>query len=245
MLVARREPLLTQLAATLAEAHGVQCSIFVADLARFDERERLCAALSAERSRLEVLVNNAGFGTHGFFHETDLARELELIEVNCVAPVHLTKRLLPGMLERGRGFVLNVGSVSAFAPGPIMSMYYASKAFLLSWSEALWEECRERGVTVTIVCPGPVRTEFQQVAGLAATARTSGAAPIPSSLVAEEGLAGMFRGARVVIPGRANRVAAALARFAPRARVLRKVREIQEERRRQTIAAREAEREKS
>lgn len=240
-LVARRESLLRQLAETLESAHAVQCQVFVADLARFDDRERLCAYLAPLGERLEVLVNNAGFGTHGYFHETDLARELELIEVNCAAPVHLTKRLLPGMLARGRGYVLNVGSVAGFAPGPVMAMYYASKAFLMSWSEALWEECQGRGVSVTVVCPGPVRTEFQQVAGLAATARTSGAAPIPAGLVAEEGVAAMLRGERLVIPGRDNRVAAFLARFAPRTRVLRKVRAIQEERRRQTLAARSTE----
>lgn len=242
-LVARRESLLRQLADTLEAAHGVNCQVYVADLARFDEREGLCEYLVPFGDRLEILVNNAGFGTHGYFHETDLARELELIAVNCAAPVHLTKRLLPGMLERGRGYVLNVGSVAGFAPGPLMSMYYASKAFVMSWSEALWEEYQGRGVTVTVVCPGPVRTEFQQVAGLAPTARTSGAAPIPAALVAEEGIAGMLRGERIVIPGRDNRIAAFLARFAPRTRVLRKVREIQEERRRQTLAARAAERE--
>jgi short-subunit dehydrogenase len=238
MLVARREELLAQLAATLHSAHGVHCEPVACDLARYVERERLCARLGRDRARLQVLVNNAGFGTHGYFHETPLDRELELIEVNCAAPVHLTKRVLPWMLERGKGYLLNVGSVAAFAPGPVMTMYYASKAFLLSFSEALWEECRERGVFVTALCPGPVRTEFQQVAGLAAGARTSGAAPIAADFVAEQGIAGMFRGERVVIPGRENRIAAFLARYAPRNRVLRKVRAIQEERRRQTLAAR-------
>lgn len=234
VLVARREELLRHLAAALHATHGVLCEPFACDLASYDDRERLCVRLERDRARLDVLVNNAGFGTHGFFHETDLNRELELIGVNCAAPVHLTKRVLPGMLERGQGYVLNVGSVAAFAPGPVMAMYYASKAFLLSFSEALWEECRDRGVHVTALCPGPVRTEFQQVAGIAATARSSGAAPVPSPFVAEQGIAGLLRGDRVVIPGYQNRIAAFLARYAPRARVLRKVRAIQEERRRQS-----------
>jgi short-subunit dehydrogenase len=240
VLVARREDLLAQLAASLHAAHSVFCEPFACDLASYDERERLCARLERDRHRLDVLVNNAGFGTHGFFHETPLSRELELIEVNCAAPVHITKRVLPWMLSRRQGFVLNVGSVAAFAPGPVMAMYYASKAFLLSFSEALWEECREQGVAVTALCPGPVRTEFQKVAGLAAGARTSGAAPIPAEFVAEQGVAGMLRGERVVIPGRENRIAALLARYAPRGRVLQKVRAIQEERRRQTLAAKRA-----
>lgn len=234
VLVARREALLAQLASALHAAHGVHCEPFPCDLASHDDRERLCARLARDRGRLDVLVNNAGFGTHGFFHETDLNRELELIEVNCAAPVHLTKRVLPWMLERGQGYVLNVGSVAAFAPGPVMAMYYASKAFLLSFSEALWEECRERGVVVTALCPGPVRTGFQQTAGIAATARSSGAAPVPSAFVAEQGIAGLLRGDRVVIPGYQNRIAAFLARYAPHATVLRKVRAIQEERRTQS-----------
>jgi len=236
VLVARREGLLAQLAASLHAAHTVHCEPFPCDLARYRDRERLCDRLERDRDRLDVLVNNAGFGTHGYFHETDLQRELALIDVNCAAPVHLTKRVLPWMLQRASGYVLNVGSVAAFAPGPVMAMYYASKAFLLSFSEALWEECRERGVTVTALCPGPVRTEFQKIAGIAAPARSSGAAPVPSGFVAEQGISGLLRGERVVIPGYQNRIAAFLARYAPHDRVLRKVRAIQEERRRQSRA---------
>jgi short-subunit dehydrogenase len=238
VLIARREELLIQLAAALHETHGVTCEPFAADLRDYDDRERAARRLERDRDRLDVLVNNAGFGTHGFFHETDLERELDLIEVNCAAPVHLTKRVLPAMLARSRGHVLNVSSTSGFAPGPVMALYYASKGFLLSFSEALWEECRGTGVTVTALCPGPVRTDFQRVAGIAATARSSGTTPIPSTRVAEEAITGMMQGRRVVIPGRQNRWAAFLARHLPRARVLRTVRRIQEERRRQTLEAR-------
>lgn len=240
VLVARREDRLLQLAEALHAAHGAHCQPVVSNLARTDERERLCQRLGRERERLQVLVNNAGFGTHGYFHETDLDRELELMAVNCGAPVHLTKRVLPWMLDRRRGYILNIGSVAGFTPGPVMAMYYASKAFLLSFSEALWEECRGTGVNVSIACPGPVRTEFQQVAGLAASARTSSGPPIPVGQVADEAIEGLFAGERVVIPGTRNQLAALMARYAPRERVLKTVHRIQDERRRQTLAAKAA-----
>jgi short-subunit dehydrogenase len=234
VLVARRVDRLTTLAERLRAEHKVECTPFEADLARPDDRDRLCDKLQPERARLEMLVNNAGFGTHGFFHETELRRELELIDVNCAAPVHLTKRLMPWMLERQRGFVINVASLSAFTPGPVMAMYFASKAFLLSFSEALWEECRDTGVVVTALCPGPVRTEFQRMAGLSPKARSSGTTPVAVERVVSDGLDGAFSGKRVVIPGRQARMAAMLSRWTPRGRALKTVRAIQEERRRQS-----------
>jgi short-subunit dehydrogenase len=234
VLVARRLDRLTALAERLRAAHRVECVPIEADLANADERDRVCDALAPDRARVEMLVNNAGFGTHGFFHETDLRRELELINVNCAAPVHLTKRLLPWMLERRRGFIVNVASLSAFTPGPVMAMYFASKAFLLSFSEALWEECRDTGVVVTALCPGPVRTEFQSTAGLSSKARSSGTAPVAVEQVVSAGLEGAFSGKRVVIPGYQARIAAALSSVVPKGRALKKVRAIQEERRRQS-----------
>lgn len=234
VLVARRAERLQALAETLKKVHEVECVAFEADLSRRDERDRLCRALAPDSSRMEMLVNNAGFGTHGFFQETDLARELELIDVNCAAPVHLTKRILPWMLARRRGFIVNVASLSAFTPGPVMAMYYASKAFLLSLSEALWEECRDTGVTVTALCPGPVRTEFQRIAGIGPKARSSGTAPVPVERVVDDALRGLFDGKRVVIPGYQARIAAMLSRVVPRVRALKTVRRIQEERRRQS-----------
>ena len=174
VLVARRIDRLADLAERIRVTHEVECVPFAADLANPDARDHFIQALAPEKARLEMLVNNAGFGTHGFFYETDLERELEMINVNCAAPVHLTKRVLPWMLERKRGFIVNVASLSAFAPGPVMAMYFATKAFLLSFSEALWEECRDTGVRVTALCPGPVKTEFQGTAGLSPKARSSG-----------------------------------------------------------------------
>jgi short-subunit dehydrogenase len=234
VLVARRIDRLGDLAERIRVTHEVECVPFAADLANPDAREHFVQALVPERERLEVLVNNAGFGTHGFFRETDLERELEMIDVNCAAPVHLTKRLLPWMLDRKRGFIINVASLSAFTPGPVMAMYYATKAFLLSFSEALWEECRDTGVSVTALCPGPVKTEFQSTAGLSPKARSSGTDPMPVEQVVLDAIEGVLSGKRVVIPGYQARIAALLSRYAPRERMLTKVRQIQEERRRQS-----------
>jgi len=235
VLVARRIDRLEKLAGTLHDVHQVECVAVKADLSRPEERDRFCEALEPDKARLEILVNNAGFGTHGFFHETDLRRELELISVNCAAPVHLTKRVLPWMLERRRGFIVNVASLSAFTPGPVMAMYYASKAFLLSFSEALWEECRDTGVNVIALCPGPVKTEFQGTAGLSPKARSSGTAPVAVERVVDDTLRGLFDGKRVVIPGYQARIAAMLSRIIPKSRALKTVRRIQEERRRQSL----------
>jgi short-subunit dehydrogenase len=234
VLVARRLERLKTLAGKLREVHQVECAAVEADLSFPGDRDRLCDALEGDKSRMEILVNNAGFGTHGFFHETDLQRELEMINVNCAAPVHLTKRFLPWMLERKKGFVLNVASLSAFTPGPVMAMYFATKAFLLSFSEALWEECRDTGVNVLALCPGPVRTEFQGSAGISPKARSSGTAPLPVERVVDDALRGLFDGKRVVIPGYQARIAATLSRITPKGRALKTVRRIQEERRRQS-----------
>jgi short-subunit dehydrogenase len=233
ILIARRSERLRALGQQLQADHGVACVPIQADLATEKERDALCDQLESEGSRIEVLVNNAGFGTHGFFHETDLTRELELIQVNCAAPVHLTKRMLPWLQKRRKGYVLNVASLSAFMPGPVMSMYFASKAFLLSFSEALWEENRGTGVVVTALCPGPVKTEFQTSAGLSKDARSSGTAALPVERVVREGLDALFSGKRVVIPGYQQKLAALLSHIVPKSSALRSVRKIQEQRRRQ------------
>ena len=233
-LVARRTDRLQALSDELSVQHGILCAAVRVDLARAESREQFCDALLPDRDRVEILINNAGFGTHGFFHETDLARELELIEVNCAAPVHLTKRLLPWLLARRKGYVLNVASLSAFMPGPVMAMYFASKAFVLSFSEALWEECRDTGVVVSALCPGPVKTGFQSTAGLSPNARSSGTEPIPVDRVVREGLEALFNGERVHVPGFQQKMAAIMSRFVPKSRALRTVRAIQEERRNQS-----------
>lgn len=224
--IARRADRLRDLRVRIT-ATGGQCTALPANLADYAERERLIAALAPNADEVEVLVNNAGFGTHGYFNETDLDRELELIEVNCAALVHLTKRVLPWMLERKRGYVMNLASVAAFQPGPVMALYYASKAFVLSFSEALSEECDGTGVGVSALCPGTIPTEFQATAGIAKSARPAYATAMTSREVAQIGLDEMFAGKRVVVVGAKNKFAILLNRFLPRRVMTRAVKRIQ------------------
>jgi hypothetical protein len=224
--IARRADRLRSLCDRIASKGGA-CSALIADLSQRDERERVATTLAPNAANVEVLVNNAGFGTHGYFKDTDLERELELIEVNCAAPVHLTKRLLPWMLQRKRGYILNLASVAAFQPGPIMAMYYASKAFVLSFSEALAEECDGSGVLVSALCPGTIATEFQTAAGIKPSAPPAYASKMSARDVAIMGLDAMFAGKRVFVPAARNRVAIFVNRFLPRSTVVRAVKQIQ------------------
>lgn len=161
VLVARREGELRE-AAEEFEANGVTAHVVPTDLGSRGDREALYEAVVEERDiEVDTLVNNVGIGTQGKYTEVDLDRDLLQIELNVTTPSHLTKLFGADMVERGDGRVLNVASSAAFQPGPFMAVYYASKAYLLSFSEALHEELREDGVTVTALCPGPVETEFQ------------------------------------------------------------------------------------
>jgi short-subunit dehydrogenase len=231
LLVARRRDALDALARSLSDRYGVTCDAFPADLARRLDREHLAARIRSLDERILALVNNAGIGTHGYFHETDLDRELEIIEVNVAALTHLTKMVLPGMLARRRGRIVNVSSVAAFQPGPLMAVYYASKAYVQSFSEALSEEVSGTGVTVTALCPGPTVTEFQAQAGIHANAPAGGAPAMTSREVAKAGYRGAINGKRVVVPGLGNKAVVLANRLLTRRRITRIVRRIQERRR--------------
>jgi hypothetical protein len=231
MLVARRRDALEALARTLSERYAVSCDPFAADLTRRLEREHLIARMRTVDDRIAALVNNAGIGTHGYFNETELDRELEMIELNVAALTHLTKAVLPGMLARRRGRIVNLSSVAAFQPGPLMAVYYASKAYVQSFSEALAEELDGTGVTVTAVCPGPTVTEFHDSAGIRASAPTVGAPVMTSRQVADAAYRGMTRGKRVVVTGVRNRLVVLANRLLSRRRMTRIVRRLQERRR--------------
>ena len=228
-LVARRRELLEELAGELTSS-GATVVVLPQDLSEEGAATALAGELAARGLRPEVLVNNAGVGTSGFFAETPLDRELAMIRINVVAPTELTKLLLPAMLERRRGRILNVASTAAFQPGPLMAVYYATKAYLLSFSEALANETAGTGVTVTALCPGPTRTRFQQKAGVAESRLFH--SPLVSDVepVARAGYEGMKRGRRVVVPGLANKVLVQAERLTPRRWVTAITRAIQENR---------------
>ena len=229
VLVARSMEKLVLLAGELGLGHNVAARVIVSDLARPEAPQEIFDELQAAGVRVDVLVNNAGFGSYGPFAETDLRRELELLQVNIVALTHLTKLFLPAMIERKVGYVMNVASVAAFQPGPLMAVYYASKAYVLSLSEALANETRGTGVVVSALCPGPTATNFVAAAGMERS-KLFDRAVMDSRTVAEAGYRGMLAGERVVIPGFKNALVARAVGFLPRGMVMNVVRGIQEKR---------------
>jgi short-subunit dehydrogenase len=189
--------------------------VIAADLAKRNAVARLAETVAGQGLAVDLLVNNAGFGARGAVAELDRAVQARMIDVNCRALVELCHAFLPAMIERRSGAILNVASTAAFQPGPWMAVYYASKAFVLSFSEALHEEVKDRGVRVTALCPGPTRTEFADVAGAANSdlfRRWAG----PPEKVAADGLKALEANRAVAVSGAANKTMAASIRFTPR-----------------------------
>jgi hypothetical protein len=229
VLVARRRERLEALGDDLARQHGIRFRAIRADLADPATPAEIERQLAAASVAVDVLVNNAGFGELGPFAKTDLETERRMVQVNVTALTALTKLFLPGMLARRRGRILNVASTAGFAPGPLMSVYYATKAYVISLSEALAEELRGSGVSVTVLCPGPTLTEFQAVAHIESTRlfRMPGIV-MNVEAVAKAGYVGLMRGRRMVVPGLLNRALPLLIRFSPRGLVVRVARLFQE-----------------
>lgn len=228
VLVARRRERLEVLAAELRGAAPVRVEVVTADLAQPGAAESLVQHLDREGVDIDLLVNNAGFGLSGPFLTTDMAVEREMVQLNVVTLLELTKLVGRRMAARGGGRILNVASTAAFQPGPLMAVYYASKAFVLSFSEALGEELRGTGVSVTTLCPGPTRTEFQQRADLGGTRLVNSLAGMASSQsVARAGLRGAMRRRRLVVPGLLNTLGVVAVRLTPRRWVLAIVRRLQ------------------
>jgi uncharacterized protein len=235
VLVARTESKLKTLADELAAAHGVRAEVVALDLADPASPGTLFEGTEQLGLNIDFLVNNAGFGSFGEFRHMPLAGQMQVVQVNIAALTELTHRFLPGMVERGRGRVLNVASTAAFLAGPLMSVYYASKAYVLSFSEGLNEELRSTGVSVTALCPGPVETGFQARAQMQGSKLLSGLGHRLMSLsadeVARQGLEAMFRGQAVQVPGLANKLTTLMPRFLPRRAVPPIIRGLQERRR--------------
>ncbi len=220
-LAARREDRLHQLAAELAERHGVSSEVVRADLGEPAGRDALVAHLEQAGKEVGVLVNNAGFGDAGNFADADRERLLAMIRLNCEALTDLQARYLPAMVERGSGAVINIASTASFQPIPGNAVYAATKAFVLSLSEATHGELGGTGVTLTAVCPGPVRTEFPDAAGIAdAEQRTPDIVWMSAEAVAKAAVDGAEKGKRVVVPGLLNRAGALSGQHAPRALIL-------------------------
>ena len=216
VLVARRLDRLEALAKELGNARAIEC-----DLSEVGAAAMLMADLAAHGEHIDLLVNNAGFGLAGRFSELDGKRQRQMIDLNCGALTALAHEVLPGMIKRKTGAILNVASTAAFQPGPGMAVYFATKAFVLSFSEALHEEVRGYGVTVTALCPGPTATEFGVVAGWGGHPMIDLLSAKAEGVVAA-GLAAVGKRRAVIIPGVINKAAAQGHRFLPRW-LLRKV----------------------
>ena len=216
VLVARREKALQALAVELEGVHGARSVVIAADLVDPAAPRTIARKVEDAGKTVEVLVNNAGYAVHGAVAENHERAELDMLQVNVMALVHLTKLFLPAMVERERGRILNVASTAAFAPGPYMAGYYASKAFVLSWSEGLASEVAGAGVTVTVLCPGPTETNFAATAGVQKKRLFRGNTVMDAASVARSGFRGLMSGTRVVVPGMRNKVLVAGSRLVPR-----------------------------
>jgi hypothetical protein len=226
ILVARREERLRELADGLKERHGIEADIMPLDLSDHTAPQRLVDMIDNAGFTVSALVNNAGFGALGKFAELETQRQVDMLQLNVTALTHLTRLVLPGMLERGSGRVLNVASTAAFQPGPFMAVYYASKSFVLSFSNALAEELKDTGVTVTCLCPGPTKTEFEEESGMGETLMFKYSA-MAAGEVAKAGYEGMREGKLMVIPGAPNKLTAFSSRLVPRKLSLKVVRKLQ------------------
>lgn len=216
VLVARREDRLRQLASKLGE----KAHVIAADLADPEMAIRVVDETIARGMWVRTLVNNAGFGLRGRFDELSLARQLEMIDLNIRALTNLSFVVINDMLLKGGGSILNVASTAAFQPGPRMAVYFATKAYVLSFTEALHEEWKDRGIKVSALCPGPTRTEFGEVAGIRTLGQFDRLA-MDSEPVVRAGLEGLDANRAVIIPGALNKAGAWSTRLAPRSVVRR------------------------
>jgi short-subunit dehydrogenase len=217
VLTARREDRLAALKAGIEAAHAVSVEVIALDLEQPDAPDRLVAALEARAITIHTLVNNAGFGLRGNFATLPYEEQIAMLQLNIVALTKLCRLVLPGLLARRAGGILNVASTAAFQAVPYLGAYAATKAYVLSLSEALHEECRGRGVTITALCPGPTATEFAARADLEKSKLMKGA--MSAADVAAQAVAGYEAGRAIVVTGAANKLGTLMVKFVPRALV--------------------------
>lgn len=219
VLVARNRRKLEEVAFELENSYGVRALVVPADLAQPVGLVEVADFVEENNLQIDVLVNDAGFGDYGPFAEADVSKQDQMIELNVRALTDLTYWCLGPMLDRGSGRILNVASVAAFMPGPCMSVYFATKAYVLSLTESLAEELRGTGVSATALCPGPTSTNFWNVAGTGDSTSFGKASYAPSEKVAEYGYRSLMRGKVVAVPGAANKALVAVPRLLPRVAV--------------------------
>ena len=227
ILVARSREKLDELAARLEAEFRVKTHVIAKDLSKSTAVDEIFEEVTAASLAVDVLVNNAGYTVFGKFAETDLQAEVDMLQVNVIALTQLTKLFLKGMVARRDGRILNLASTAAFEPGPLMAVYYASKAYVLSFSEALANELEGTGVSVTALCPGPTRTGFQK-RGVMEDSRLVQGKIADAQSVALAGYRGLMARKTIVIPGLGNKLLPVVVRLSPRRAVTRVVRRMQE-----------------
>lgn len=227
VLVARSEGKILDLAQEYQNKYGIQATVIAKDVAAPGVPEEIFNELKEKKIVVDYLINNAGFGLFGTFMETDMEQEINMIDINIKSLTVMTKLFLPDMIKRGHGGVMNVASLVGFFPGPMMSVYYATKAYVLSFTEALENEVSGTGVTVTALCPGLTSTGFVDRSGMGASKMVRGTI-MEAGQVAEGGYRGFLRGKTLIMPGARNRFIAFMPRLLPRKIMTRMIRSSQD-----------------
>ncbi|MBS1637390.1 MAG: SDR family oxidoreductase [Bacteroidetes bacterium] len=228
VLVARSADKLNDLALELRKLYGTETFVMAKDLSHYQVAQEIFDLCTLQKIQVDYLVNNAGFGDFGFFHESQWTRQEQMINLNITTLTYLTRLFVEGMVKRGSGRIMNVASTAAFQPGPTMSVYYATKAYVLSFSEALSNELSDKGITVTALCPGATESGFQDKAAMQESKLVKGKKLPTSAEVAAYGYKAMMHGKVVAIHGFRNAVMATSVRFTPRALVRKIVRTLQD-----------------
>ena len=226
ILVARSKAKLDQLAKDIKSQHSVKAEVITSDLSNPGSALGLVAELRSKKLNVNVLINNAGFGDYGKFSESDLIKQQSMIALNITSLTELSHLLLPAMVKAKSGKVMNVGSIASFLPGPMMSVYFATKAYVLSFSQSLSEELRDSGVSVTCLCPGSTKTSFGQAASVSETHSTKTSDVTPEQ-VAEYGWKALKDGKPIALHGTGNNVSVFLTRFMPRKTIAKIVYKVQ------------------
>ncbi len=222
VLIARRADRLEKIKTEFEKNFGITVTNIVKNLSEQTAAQEIAEEIKKQEISIDILINNAGIGVYGNFSNTEREKELNMIKLNITALTDLTKLLLGSMIQRRKGKILNVASTAAFQPGPKMAVYFASKAYVLSFSEALREEVKQHGITVCCLCPGTTRTEFQQIAateGILGTLRED--VMMDAKTVAQIAYKGLNKGKAIIIPGYKNKLLVVIERFVPRAIVRR------------------------
>lgn len=221
VLVARREDRLNELAEELKSEHGIEVHVLPKDLSKKTSPKEIFNHLKKEKIEIDVLVNNAGFGSRGTVSELDTDLQVDMVQVNAAALTHLTSLFLPGIIERGQGGILNVGSLAGFQPGPNLAVYFATKAYVLSFTEALAEEISNPNIKVSCFAPGPVKTEFGEKSDLENSLLFK-LSLMDLEPAVKAGYEGFRKGKTIVIPGLKQQIVPFLNRFTPRL-IVRKI----------------------